>query len=88
MSKLVRSLCCRSMNEEHTPGTLGGRQIYWCPSGEGYLPYCPQTTDPTDYNYCCVYEEFGIQRPSCCRHAIHTGLLLDTGASKKQQWHS
>lgn len=40
------------------------------------MAYCPQNTDPDDYNYCCTYEEFGIQRPSCCRYAVHTGLLI------------
>ncbi|VDK43095.1 unnamed protein product [Anisakis simplex] len=64
------------MNEEHIPGTLGGRSIFWCPDGEGYLPYCPQPTDPDDYNYCCLYSQYAFDRPTCCRYALSTGLVI------------
>lgn len=40
------------MNEDYIPGTLGKRQIYWCPSGEGnnflkILPFCSVLVDYT-----------------------------------------
>ncbi|VDM95971.1 unnamed protein product [Thelazia callipaeda] len=61
-------------DEEYVPGTLSGRPIYWCPSGNGYPAYCPRPTDSDEYTYCCVYG-YGIDMPTCCRFPFHTGLL-------------
>ncbi|KAJ1373500.1 hypothetical protein KIN20_035909 [Parelaphostrongylus tenuis] len=60
----------------YTPGVLSGRPIYWCPDGEGHLPFCPSPSDP-DYNvYCCQFFYLGDSFPSCCRFPIYTGLLI------------
>jgi hypothetical protein len=29
---------------QYIEGRLGNRRIFWCPSGYGYLAYCPQPT--------------------------------------------
>ncbi|CAJ0569289.1 unnamed protein product, partial [Mesorhabditis spiculigera] len=63
--------------DEHIPGILGGRQIFWCPGGDGYLPFCPQPTDPDDHYYCCMYFYLEVDKPSCCQYPINAGLVLD-----------
>ncbi|KAI6234530.1 hypothetical protein M3Y99_00805500 [Aphelenchoides fujianensis] len=40
---------------QYIEGRLGNRRIFWCPSGYGYLAYCPQPTDWDNYNWCCTW---------------------------------
>ncbi|XGW35110.1 hypothetical protein V3C99_018831 [Haemonchus contortus] len=60
----------------YQPGVLSGRPIYWCPDGEGHLPFCPSPTDPDTSVYCCQFFYLGDTFPSCCRLPIYTGLLV------------
>uniref|UniRef100_A0A1I8BXD1 LITAF domain-containing protein n=1 Tax=Meloidogyne hapla TaxID=6305 RepID=A0A1I8BXD1_MELHA len=53
-------------SSHYIEGRLGGRRIWWCPSGYGYLAYCPQPTDWDNYNW----------KPSCCPFAIPTGAVI------------
>uniref|UniRef100_A0A1I7VZT5 Uncharacterized protein n=1 Tax=Loa loa TaxID=7209 RepID=A0A1I7VZT5_LOALO len=57
-------------------GRLGNRKIWWCPSGYGYLAYCPQPTDWDSYNWCCTWPYLGSWKPSCCPFAVPTGALI------------
>ncbi|VDN59911.1 unnamed protein product [Dracunculus medinensis] len=61
---------------QYIEGRLGNRRIFWCPSGYGYLPYCPQPTDWDNYNWCCTWPYMGSWKPSCCAFAIPTGALI------------
>ncbi|CAJ0958080.1 unnamed protein product, partial [Mesorhabditis belari] len=61
--------------KDHIPGVLNGRRINWCPDGDGYLPFCPQPTDPDEYSYCCMYYYLEVDMPSCCPYPIRTGLI-------------
>ncbi|KAM3722073.1 Receptor-like protein kinase THESEUS [Dirofilaria immitis] len=57
-------------------GRLGNRKIWWCPSGYGYLAYCPQPTDWDSYNWCCTWPYLGSWKPSCCPFVVPTGALI------------
>ena len=46
-------------SSHYVEGRLGGRRIWWCPSGYGYLAYCPQPTDWDNYNWCCTFPYMG-----------------------------
>uniref|UniRef100_A0A915AHZ9 Uncharacterized protein n=1 Tax=Parascaris univalens TaxID=6257 RepID=A0A915AHZ9_PARUN len=60
--------------DDRVAGVLAGRQIYWCPGGNGFPAYCPRTTDPDEYIYCCTYG-YDWSMPTCCRYPLHTGLI-------------
>ncbi|VBB26103.1 unnamed protein product [Acanthocheilonema viteae] len=60
----------------YVEGRLGNRKIWWCPSGYGYLAYCPQPTDWDSYNWCCTWPYLGSWKPSCCPFAVPTGALI------------
>ncbi|EYC31841.1 hypothetical protein Y032_0003g1266 [Ancylostoma ceylanicum] len=61
---------------DYRPGVLSGRQIYWCPDGQGHLPYCPSPSDSDENIYCCQFFTFGGDTfPSCCRFPIYTGVV-------------
>jgi len=57
-------------------GRLGHRKVWWCPSGYGYLNFCPQPTDWDNYNWCCTWPYMGTWKPSCCPFAIPTGAVV------------
>ncbi|KIH65830.1 hypothetical protein ANCDUO_03848 [Ancylostoma duodenale] len=61
---------------QYIEGRLGNRRIFWCPSGYGYLAYCPQPTDWDNYNWCCTWPYMGSWKPSCCPFAIPTGAVV------------
>jgi len=61
---------------QYVEGRLGNRRIWWCPSGYGYLAYCPQPTDWDSYNWCCTFPYMGSWKPSCCAFAIPTGAVI------------
>ncbi|KAI6203712.1 hypothetical protein M3Y94_00588100 [Aphelenchoides besseyi] len=61
---------------QYIEGRLGNRRIWWCPSGYGYLAYCPQPTDWDNYNYCCTWPYMGSWKPSCCPFAVPTGAVV------------
>uniref|UniRef100_A0A0M3HVU0 Uncharacterized protein n=1 Tax=Ascaris lumbricoides TaxID=6252 RepID=A0A0M3HVU0_ASCLU len=61
---------------QYIEGRLGNRRIFWCPSGYGYLAYCPQPTDWDNYNWCCTWPYLGSWKPSCCAFAIPTGAVV------------
>ncbi|CAK5113742.1 unnamed protein product [Meloidogyne enterolobii] len=68
-------------SSHYVEGRLGGRRIWWCPSGYGYLAYCPQPTDWDNYNWCCTFPYMGswqvfFVKPSCCPFAIPTGAVI------------
>ncbi|VDD91377.1 unnamed protein product [Enterobius vermicularis] len=61
---------------QYIEGRLGNRRIWWCPSGYGYLAYCPQPTDYDNYNWCCTFPYMRSWKPSCCAFAVPTGALI------------
>uniref|UniRef100_A0A1I7UJJ3 Bromo domain-containing protein n=1 Tax=Caenorhabditis tropicalis TaxID=1561998 RepID=A0A1I7UJJ3_9PELO len=61
---------------QYIEGRLGNRRIFWCPSGYGYLAFCPQPTDWDNYNWCCTFPYMGSWKPSCCQFAIPTGAVV------------
>uniref|UniRef100_A0AC35TUE5 AN1-type domain-containing protein n=1 Tax=Rhabditophanes sp. KR3021 TaxID=114890 RepID=A0AC35TUE5_9BILA len=61
---------------QYIEGRLGNRRVFWCPSGYGYLAYCPQPTDYDSYNWCCSWPYMGSWKPSCCQFAIPTGAVV------------
>ncbi|KAL3072754.1 hypothetical protein niasHS_017728 [Heterodera schachtii] len=61
---------------QYIEGRLANRRVWWCPSGYGYLAYCPQPTDWDNYNWCCTFPYFGSWKPSCCPFAIPTGAVI------------
>ncbi|VDP06425.1 unnamed protein product [Soboliphyme baturini] len=63
-------------SRNYIEGWLGNRKIWWCPSGYGYLSYCPQPSDWDNYNWCCVWPYMGTWKPSCCPFAIPTGAVV------------
>ncbi|KHJ97729.1 hypothetical protein OESDEN_02292 [Oesophagostomum dentatum] len=75
------SVCFAALNQRYASmgyreGVLSGRKIYWCPDGEGNLPFCPSPSDPDEYVYCCQFFTFnGDTYPSCCRFPMYTGIL-------------
>ncbi|KRY68467.1 hypothetical protein T4B_4807, partial [Trichinella pseudospiralis] len=63
-------------SRNYIEGRLGNRRIWWCPSGYGYLSFCPQPTDWDNYNWCCTWPYMGTWKPSCCPFAIPTGAVV------------
>jgi len=63
-------------SRNYIEGRLGHRKIWWCPSGYGYLNFCPQPTDWDNYNWCCTWPYMGTWKPSCCPFAIPTGAVV------------
>ncbi|VDO18533.1 unnamed protein product [Heligmosomoides polygyrus] len=62
---------------DYQPGILSGRPIFWCPDGEGNLPFCPSPSHSDEYVYCCqFFFLLGDTYPTCCRFPIYTGLLI------------
>lgn len=62
---------------EYIGGYVGGRRIYWCPSGYGYLAFCPQPSDYDSHTWCCVWPYWeNSWRPACCPFAIPTGAVV------------
>uniref|UniRef100_A0A0K0FKF1 Uncharacterized protein n=1 Tax=Strongyloides venezuelensis TaxID=75913 RepID=A0A0K0FKF1_STRVS len=62
--------------KDHIPDVLSGRKINWCPSGEGFLAFCPQPIDPDEYNVCCVMYRDGMDYPTCCTSSYLPGVII------------
>ncbi|KAI1730766.1 hypothetical protein Ddc_03483 [Ditylenchus destructor] len=76
---LVYKADAQALNDpitQYIEGRLGNRRIWWCPSGYGYLAYCPQPTDWDNYNWCCTWPYMGSWKPSCCPFALPTGAVV------------
>ncbi|KAK6041164.1 hypothetical protein COOONC_21331 [Cooperia oncophora] len=79
LATLVYYTDAQALNDpitQYIEGRLGNRRIFWCPSGYGYLAYCPQPTDWDNYNWCCTWPYMGSWKPSCCPFAIPTGAVV------------
>lgn len=64
---------CETSVEERGELVCAMQFCFRCPSGYGYLAYCPQPVDWDNYTWCCTWPYMGTWKPACCPFAIPTG---------------